>query len=79
MVPSKPGPVLGACARWLPRLVFGLVLAAVPGRALLHARDAVEVCVLSPVCWSCVGGAFGRVITQTHKNLCVGPGPSLCL
>ena len=37
MVPSKPGPVLGACARWLPRLVFGLVLAAVPGRALLRA------------------------------------------
>ena len=30
-------PVLGACARWLPRPVFGLVMAAVPGRAVLCA------------------------------------------
>ena len=37
IVRVRPGPVLGACARWLPRPVFGLVMAAVPGCAVLCA------------------------------------------
>lgn len=51
IVRVRPGPVLGACARWLPRPVFGLVLAAVPGCAVLCATlwrfvSCVLVCVL---------------------------------